>query len=90
MCFAMLAALAAPVASAQSPTSREYDNTGLLGTIGDTGGGGNSGDVQAASAESGSLPFTGLDLAVVALLGVALVGTGFMIRRGSGPASTRS
>jgi hypothetical protein len=31
----------------------------------------------------GSLPFTGLDIALVALMGVALVGTGVVLRRGS-------
>ena len=38
------------------------------------------------SGSSGSLPFTGLDLAVVALMGLALLATGVSLRRGTGTA----
>jgi hypothetical protein len=53
-------------------------------------GGGNSGTeattetVEPSSTESsssGSLPFTGLDVGLIALAGVALVGTGLLVRR---------
>lgn len=36
---------------------------------------------QPVQAESGSLPFTGLDIGIVALMGVALLGTGYALRR---------
>jgi Alphavirus glycoprotein J len=40
-------------------------------------------------AEEGELPFTGLDLAIVAAMGIALLGTGLVLRRTSnrGPTS---
>ena len=58
---------------------------GVLGTLG-----GGSGDVQGASGSGAttaardggaSLPFTGLDLALLALAGAALLGTGAALRR---------
>jgi hypothetical protein len=91
-CLALLVAIAAPIASAQNPTGTNYDKSGLLGNIGDTGNpGGGSGSPVSASSSDGSLPFTGLDLAVVALLGVVLVGTGLVVRKGlGGPRDARS
>lgn len=38
-----------------------------------------------ASVPSGSLPFTGLDLALIALGGIALLGVGFAMRRFAHP-----
>lgn len=83
-------ALAAPAASfAQNinPTDEEYGN-GVLGIS----AGGNDGDVAGTSfsgsgggSSSGggisSLPFTGLDVAAIAAIGVGLVGAGFVVRR---------
>lgn len=37
---------------------------------------------QAAAAAHGSLPFTGFDIAIVALAGLALIGGGMVLRRG--------
>ena len=90
---AAFAAFSAPSAFAQGTTQDVYDETSIIGDIeGNTPSGGNAGETtpQAkasvpAKEESGSLPFTGLDLTIVALMGGALLGTGLLIRR-----STRS
>lgn len=104
-------ALVAPVASAQSPATTGYDETGVLPQIpqkGDVippppGGtlGANTDDgvreatpgtpadtpvterreTGAPPVKAGTLPFTGLDVGIVALLGLLLVGTGFALRR---------
>lgn len=64
---------------------------GILGAVGQ-GGGGNSGgettpapnQVQVASTGS-TLPFTGLDLGLLAIGGIALVGVGVGLRRFARP-----
>jgi len=91
-----LAFAAAPAAFAQGPTQQGYDPTSQnpesLSAIdalpaADTSDGTSDGTDPAAqeevvSAESGdSLPFTGLDVGIVALLGVALLGTGLAVRQ---------
>lgn len=66
---------------------------GILGSV-EQGGGGNSGgsstpapaQVQVASTE-GTLPFTGLDLGLLAIGGIALVGVGVGLRRFARPLS---
>jgi hypothetical protein len=77
----------AATASAQSPTQDAYG--GVLGeqvgggdnAAGDTGGDVAGETVAVTQAQaSGSLPFTGLDLTVVVLIGAALVGLGFSLR----------
>lgn len=83
----------AATASAQSPTQDAYG--GVLGEQVDSDDPGTSGpasspesgaegDTVLAStnvqASGDSLPFTGLDLAVVVLIGVSLVGLGFGLR----------
>jgi hypothetical protein len=40
-----------------------------------------SSNSEVATAEADSLPFTGLDVGIVLVLGLALVGTGFAVRR---------
>jgi hypothetical protein len=75
----------AATASAQSPTQDAYG--GVLGEqVGDDGP---SGPQQASAGEAvavsnaqagGSLPLTGLDLAVVVLIGASLVGLGVGLR----------
>jgi len=62
---------------AQTPTGDAYG--GLAGVA--QGGGDNSGGGPSASADTGSLPFTGLELGVFAIAGVALLGTGLVLRR---------
>jgi hypothetical protein len=74
-------ALAAGPAFAQ--TTDAYN--GLAGA--QQGGGG---DEAAAADTGGSLPFTGLELALVAIAGAGLLGVGFVVRRASGPRESTS
>ena len=86
-------ALAAPAASfAQniSPTDEEYGN-GILGIS--AGGNSNtpptttftsSGGSSSGGSSISSLPFTGLDVAAIAAIGVGLLGAGFVVRRAAG------
>jgi hypothetical protein len=86
---AVVLALAAP-AYAQSATSDAYAGKGggIVGTV--NSGNGPSApapqQVQAANS-SGSLPFTGLDVGLLALGGIALVGVGIGLRRFARPLS---
>ena len=89
---AVFAAFGAPSAFAQGTTQDVYDETSIIGDIEDTtpsnktaGTPETPAPVAEKSDEGGSLPFTGLDLTIVALMGMALLGTGLLIRR-----STRS
>jgi hypothetical protein len=75
-CVVVALAFAAP-AFAQSPTEDTYG--GLAGS--QQGGGG--GAVDAADS-GGSLPFTGLQIVLIAGAGVGLLGAGVAIRRASG------
>lgn len=77
VCVVVVLAFAAP-AFAQDATQDAYN--GLAGA--QQGGGG--GDEAAAAAESGSsLPFTGLQIALIAGAGVGLLGAGVAMRRAS-------
>ena len=67
----VLMALTAGVASAGNATQDAYG--GLLGQQSSSG--------PTAKQSGASLPFTGFDVAIVALLGVGLVGTGLVVRR---------
>lgn len=74
-------AIAVPAgAFAQSinPTDEEYLQ-GVLGVAASGGPGEPSGETQSASISE--LPFTGLDVAAIAAIGVGLVGAGFVVRR---------
>jgi hypothetical protein len=98
--LALLAIAAAPSAAMASsqgnctsppkceyqPKSQQIAATGGGGG-GDTRGGGSGGPTAATSAHStiGGLPFTGLDIGVLALAAVALLGAGFALRRLSDP-----
>jgi hypothetical protein len=79
---AMLAlAIAVPAgAFAQSinPTDEEY-HQGVLGVAASGGPGDPSGSTIS------ELPFTGLDVAAIAAIGVGLVGAGFVVRRAARP-----
>jgi hypothetical protein len=81
-------------AMAQSPADSVYHPKGEVLSVVQGGGSGNgpSGtagagtapttvESGAAPAASGSLPFTGFQAGLVALAGLALVGTGFAMRR---------
>lgn len=70
------------------PTSAQYDpgipgngSSGVSASQSATGGSGGSG----LNGNLGSLPFTGLDLIVVAGVALVLTGTGFALRRLSTP-----
>jgi hypothetical protein len=86
----MLVALSASVAFAQgsSPSAQGYDRE--LGVIGEieqveppasNNTPSSSASTPPQAAEEGDLPFTGLELGLVALMGVALLGTGVALRR---------
>jgi hypothetical protein len=88
---AIALAVAAP-AYAQNAVSDAYAGKGggIVGTV--EGGNGPTAStpqqVQAVnSSDSGSLPFTGLDIGLLALGGVALVGVGVVLRRVARPLS---
>lgn len=83
--FAVLAPAGA-FAQDVSPTDEEY-GSGVLGVAG-SGDSGNNGDEfagqpTATASDSGisELPFTGLDVAAIAAIGLGLVGTGFAVRK---------
>jgi hypothetical protein len=88
MLTTMLVAMAASPAVAQQSSVRGYDETlGVIGQIENNDGTPSSpsdpAPVAAAPqvADSGSLPFTGLDLGVVLAAGLLLLGSGFVLRR---------
>ncbi len=95
--IAVLASLAllsvAGTAIAQSPTEDAYGGGGkdqVGGLQQSNGGGGDNAAAAVATDTTGSLPFTGLEVGVMLLAGVALVGGGFLVRRISnagGPAA---
>jgi hypothetical protein len=73
-------AVAAP-AFAQSATEDAYRGVAATQQF-DNGGTGGTG---ATTTSSDSLPFTGLELGLIALVGAGLLGAGFAIRRVSRP-----
>lgn len=75
VCAVAILALAAGPAFAQ--TEDAYN--GLAGA--QQGGGGDT----AAADTGGSLPFTGLELTLVAIAGAGLLGVGYAVRRASNP-----
>lgn len=91
MAVVALALVVAVPAYAQSATSDAYAGKGggIVGTV-DSGNGPSASapqQVQAANSNDGSLPFTGLDIGLLALGGVALVGVGVGLRRFARPLS---
>ena len=78
VCAIAVLALAAGPAYAQTATEDAYN--GLAGAQ----QGGGDGPV-ATTGDTGSLPFTGLELSLVALAGAGLLGAGFAVRRASRP-----
>jgi len=83
--FALFAAVPAFGADA---TTDAYGGRGggVLGAV-DSGGGNGQPPAQVAETSGGSLPFTGLDVGLLALGGVLLVGVGVGLRRVSRPLS---
>jgi hypothetical protein len=83
---AMALSIGVPAAGAQTAAQQGYDETGVLGSVDDTGGGNNGpAEVQATQAASDegsdSLPFTGMDIGILLVLGAAAGGTGLVVRR---------
>ena len=83
---AVALALAAP-AYAQNAVSDAYAGKGggIVGTV--EGGNGPSTPQQVQASSNDSLPFTGLDIGLLALGGIALVGVGVGLRRFARPLS---
>lgn len=71
---------------AQQATQDAYGGEGI-GVLAETGSGGPG---ASGSPLGDELPFTGMDLGIVALIGVALVGAGFVMRRAAGREPSRS
>jgi hypothetical protein len=84
MAFACLVAVSP--ASAQTLTEDPYQDLAAQqqAALGGGGGGGGSSDSGVATAGSGSLPFTGFEAAMAALLGVGLIAMGLAVRRAAG------
>ncbi len=75
----LMLAVAAPAANAQS--SRDgYVEPGPA-TLNQVGGGGGAPQPQPQASSGGELPFTGLDVGLIAIAGVSLVLMGFAMRR---------
>lgn len=80
---------AAPMAVAQTddPSSAQYNPPNIEeGTAGGGASGSGAGSEESGlSASIGSLPFTGMDLLIIAAVALMLTGTGFALRRLSMP-----
>ena len=87
MVVVALAFVAAAVpAYGQSAVSDAYGGHGggILGAV-NSGGGNGSPPAQVETTSGGSLPFTGLDLGLLAVGGIVLVGVGVGLRRVARP-----
>ena len=69
----VMLALAAP-AFASNPTDNAYAGTGATQIH-------NTGTTEGTDSSASTLPFTGINVGVVGAIAVALVGTGFVLRR---------
>jgi hypothetical protein len=78
----VLALALATSAFAQSSSQDGYvDNKGQIQAQVDNGGPGGTSNTPVATDRGGTLPFTGLDLAMLAVAGGVLVAAGFGMRR---------
>lgn len=77
---ALLLAIAPSAALAASATQTGYDEAAPLSQVSDAGPEAPSGTVDSGSS---FLPFTGLELLALLVVGVAFVGLGVLIRRAS-------
>jgi hypothetical protein len=80
ICALALAGVAPGAASAQTAAQNGYDESGLLGSV-DQGGGGTPQTVSAEGGSGSSLPFTGLDVGILLALGGTAAGAGYVMRR---------
>ena len=86
----VLPAVAAAQDPASTPSSAQYDAPiPSSGTAGASAAGTSSDGGTGLDSNIGSLPFTGLDLIVVAGVAFVLTGTGFALRRLSTPRDPR-
>jgi hypothetical protein len=84
----LVLAFAAPSAAmAQSPSNAQYESQSQQISA---GGGQGPGPSAPSRSTIGKLPFTGLDVGVLALAAAALLGAGFALRRLSDPAKRSS
>lgn len=79
-------ALAAPTVAGAQPSVEGYSEQEVVGVQGANDGGGSgdpsaSGSTERSDSASSTLPFTGIDLALLAGGGVLLAGTGVVMRR---------
>ena len=89
----VLPAVAAAQGATSDPTAAVYGDddgqsasAGAGGSAGTSGGGGTgSSESSGLSSPIGSLPFTGMDLIILAGVALVLTGTGFALRRASMP-----
>jgi hypothetical protein len=79
LAVALLSLAFASPAFGESATQDAYG--GIAGSQEFTGGSGSNAALASDTSESGTLPFTGLDVGLIALVGAGLVGTGLVIRR---------
>jgi hypothetical protein len=89
MAVAAIALAVAAPAYAQTAVSDAYGGKGggIVGTVNSGNGPSASGPQQVQASSGSSLPFTGLDVGLLALGGVALVGVGVGLRRFARPLS---
>ena len=89
MAVVALALVVAVPAYGQGAVSDTYAGRGggIVGTVGGGNGPSAPAPQQIVSSNEGSLPFTGLDIGLLALGGVALVGVGVGLRRVARPLS---
>lgn len=90
MAVVAVALAAAVPAYGQSSVTDTYSghSGGVLGAVNNNGGGGGNGPTaQVRATSGGSLPFTGLDIGLLAIGGGALVGVGIGLRRLARPLS---
>jgi hypothetical protein len=93
---AVALAFAAPAANASNPVTQGYsEDHGIVQQVNSASPGGTAaGKVQSAASHANSngsgasLPFTGLDIAIVLALGAVLAGTGVVLRRAAGGRDT--
>jgi len=89
--FVCASALAfAPAALASSPATSAYGGacaTASLCVSSSIGSKTTSPATTTKSADTGSLPFTGINLIELAAMGLVLTGAGFLVRRGRRPSN---
>jgi hypothetical protein len=82
---AALAAVPGAALAQDDPSAAQYDPPIPQSGVAGGSGSGSSGDSGGLNSNIGSLPFTGMDLIIVAGVAFVLTGTGFALRRLSTP-----